>query len=68
MRIGIIIGRYGDIDGVSLETEKWIDVLNKMGHEIFIISGRYTEHTQNGIKEDVLPVLSFFSPDVWERR
>ena len=42
MRIGIIIGRIGDIDGVSLETAKWIKVLKKMGYDIYIISGRYT--------------------------
>jgi hypothetical protein len=24
MRVGIINGRIGDVDGVALETEKWI--------------------------------------------
>ncbi len=38
MNIGIIIGRIGDVDGVALETEKWAEVLTKMGHEIFILS------------------------------
>ena len=32
MRIGIVIGRIGGVDGVALETEKWIAVLKKMGH------------------------------------
>ena len=41
MNIGIIIGRIGDVDGVSLETQKWIDVLKGMGHETFIISGQF---------------------------
>ncbi len=41
MKIGIIIGRIGDVDGVALETEKWIEVLKKMGHEIFILSGQF---------------------------
>ncbi len=31
MRIGIIIGRIGGVDGVALETEKWIDILLKFG-------------------------------------
>ena len=34
MRIGIIIARIGGIDGVALETEKWIEVLRKMGNEV----------------------------------
>jgi hypothetical protein len=41
MKIGLIIGRIGDVDGVGLETEKWIEVLKKMGHEIFILSGHF---------------------------
>jgi glycosyltransferase involved in cell wall biosynthesis len=41
MRIGIIIARIGGEDGVALETEKWIDVLHEMGHEVFLLSGRY---------------------------
>jgi hypothetical protein len=34
VKIGIIIHRIGDVDGVALETEKWIHVLNKMEPEI----------------------------------
>lgn len=40
-RIGIISGKLGDVDGVSLEVNKWIKVLNEFGHEIFTIAGRY---------------------------
>ena len=32
MRIGVIIGRIGGVDGVALETEKWIEVMQRMGH------------------------------------
>ncbi len=39
MRIGIVIGRIGGIDGVALETEKWIEVLGRLGHEVFVLSG-----------------------------
>ena len=42
MNIGIIIGRIGGVDGVALETEKWIDVLKAMGHQVstlFVLSG-----------------------------
>ncbi|MCW8965393.1 MAG: glycosyltransferase family 4 protein [Candidatus Pacearchaeota archaeon] len=41
MRVGIIITRIGGEDGVALETEKWIEVLHDLGHEIFLISGMY---------------------------
>ncbi|MEN7982629.1 MAG: glycosyltransferase family 4 protein, partial [Nanoarchaeota archaeon] len=43
MNIGILIARIGKEDGVSLETEKWIEVLKSMGHEIYILSGKYEE-------------------------
>ena len=41
MNIGIIIGRIGGVDGVALETEKWIDVLKSMGHTIYTLSGQF---------------------------
>ena len=43
MNVGIIIGRIGDVDGVALETEKWIHVLKRMGHDVFLLSGRFKE-------------------------
>jgi glycosyltransferase involved in cell wall biosynthesis len=69
MRIGIVIGRIGDIDGVSLETEKWIHVLRRMGHDLFVIAGRYTNHYVEQERETLLPMLSFFSPECeWEQK
>ena len=69
MRIGIIIGRIGGVDGVALETEKWIDILKKLGHEVFIMSGEF-ESWQMDYKHDYLfPALSFFSAEAeWEQR
>ena len=68
MRIGIIIGRIGDVDGVSLETEKWIQILGGMGHEIYLLSGRYRKSILGEEFETVLPGLSFFSPECeWEQ-
>ncbi|MCH8317044.1 MAG: glycosyltransferase family 4 protein [Bacteroidetes bacterium] len=61
MKIGIIIGRIGGVDGVALETEKWIEVLQKMGHEIFLLAGQYEEREIDKEHERSLPVLSFFS-------
>lgn len=63
MRIGIIIGRIGGIDGVSLETEKWISVLSKMGHDIYIISGQFEQRKINIEHETLVPEMSFFSPE-----
>lgn len=69
MNIGVIIGRIGDVDGVALETEKWIEVLKKMGHRIFIMSGRYTRHIIEPENETLVQMLSFFSPECeWEQK
>jgi len=69
MRIGIIIGRIGDIDGVALETEKWIDVLQRMGHDIFILSGQFRRNIVRPKKQKTMACLSFFSPECeWEQK
>lgn len=41
MRIGIIIARLGGEDGVALEVDKWIDVLHRKGHQIYLIAGEF---------------------------
>ena len=63
MRIGIIIARIGGLDGVSLETEKWIEVLRKMGHEIFVVSGLFEKRKIDPAYEKLIPELSLFSPE-----
>lgn len=63
MNIGVIIGRIGGVDGVALETEKWIEVLEKMGHVVFIISGQFENKKINPTKETLVPEMSFFSPE-----
>lgn len=69
MRIGIIIGRIGGVDGVALETEKWIEVLQQMGHKIFILSGQYEERPMNSNYETLVPEMSFFSPEsFWSQK
>jgi glycosyltransferase involved in cell wall biosynthesis len=68
VNIGIIIGRIGDVDGVALETEKWIHVLERMGHKVFILSGRFKGHPVSQERETLFPILSFFSPECeWEQ-
>jgi len=69
MRIGIIIGRIGGVDGVALETEKWIEVLRSMGHDIYIISGQFQERPMDPDKETLVPEMSFFSPEsYWSQK
>lgn len=69
MNIGIIIGRYGDIDGVSLETSKWINILQKIGHKIFVLSGSFSKYMHNHIHTTLYPMLAFFSPECeWEQK
>ena len=69
MRIGIIIGRIGGVDGVALESEKWIEVLKRLGHEVFIISGEFEFWKMDRQYHTRFPLLSFFSPEVkWEQR
>jgi len=63
MRIGIIIGRIGGVDGVALETEKWIEVLKRMGHEIFIISGQFQNWDFDPEHDTLVVEMSFFSPE-----
>jgi glycosyltransferase involved in cell wall biosynthesis len=69
MKIGIIIGRIGGVDGVALETEKWIEVMQRMGHEIFILSGQYEERPMDIAFETLVPEMSFFSPEsYWSQK
>lgn len=69
MRIGIIIGRIGGVDGVALETEKWIEVLKRLGHEVFIMSGEFESWDMDYEHDYLFPALSFFSVEAeWEQR
>lgn len=69
MRIGIIIGRIGGVDGVALETEKWIEILKKLGHEVFIMSGEFESWDMDYEHDYLFPALSFFSVEAeWGQR
>lgn len=63
MRIGIIIARIGGVDGVALETEKWIEVLRRMGHEVFLVAGQFEKRKIDPTYEKRIPELSLFSPE-----
>lgn len=65
MNIGIIIGRIGGVDGVALETEKWIDVLHRMGHKTYIIAGEFQERKRDPEREELALEMSFFQPEAF---
>ncbi|RLD32853.1 MAG: hypothetical protein DRI73_06395, partial [Bacteroidetes bacterium] len=58
-----MIGRIGGVDGVALEAEKWIEVLERMGHEIFIISGQFQGWEIDPEHHTLVHEMSFFSPE-----
>jgi glycosyltransferase involved in cell wall biosynthesis len=39
IRIGFVSTRFGGNDGVSLETRKWVEVLERHGHSCFFMAG-----------------------------
>jgi mannosylglucosylglycerate synthase len=67
-RIGIVCGKLGDVDGVSLEVEKWIKMLSELGHEIITFSGRYAAELPlvPAEKQILIPEIRFGSPEQQE--
>ncbi|MCK4541317.1 MAG: glycosyltransferase family 4 protein [Spirochaetales bacterium] len=63
--IGIICGKLGDVDGVSLEVNKWIRILREMGHRIITIAGKYVTPLAAILEEDqlLLPEIRFDSEE-----
>jgi hypothetical protein len=60
-RIGIIATRLAGTDGVSLETAKWVKVLNSLGYECFYFAG------ESDWPEDrtyLLPEAHFEHPEI----
>ncbi|MCG8479317.1 MAG: glycosyl transferase family 1, partial [Spirochaetales bacterium] len=62
-RIGIVSGKLGGVDGVSLEVDKWIAVLQRLGHEVFSIAGTYTQPLESipAERQFTLPEIRFDS-------
>jgi glycosyltransferase involved in cell wall biosynthesis len=56
MRIGFISTRLSGTDGVSLEVEKWSQVLSRMGHEIYYCAGELGGYASGG---KLIPKLHF---------
>jgi len=64
-KICFISGKLGDVDGVSLEVDKWIEVLRESGHEIYTIAGQYSSPLKNVQLENclTLPQIRFDSDE-----
>lgn len=61
MNIGIVLGRIGGEDGVALETEKWITVLEqRLGHRVRILAGALEGDVRH---VTVAPDLAFDHPN-----
>lgn len=56
MRIGFISTRLNGTDGVSLEVEKWVTVLQSMGHECYFCAGELGGYAAGGM---LIPKLHF---------
>ena len=56
MHIGFISTRLNGTDGVSLEVEKWVKVLKRMGHETFYCAGELGGYAAGGT---LIPQLHF---------
>lgn len=60
-RIGVISTRLAGTDGVSLETIKWVQILEGLGHECFYFAGEldYPEE-----RSHLAPEAHFFHPEI----
>ena len=63
-RIAFIAGKLGDVDGVSLEVEKWVEILCEEGHELYAVAGKFANNLRQIPEENRLLIsdISFDSP------
>jgi glycosyltransferase involved in cell wall biosynthesis len=50
-KIGIIAARLGGLDGVSLEVDKWVKVLKKMGWKVYFCAGEILGGSPRGYNQ-----------------
>ena len=63
LNIGFISFRFAGTDGVSLETSKWAEVLEGMGHTCFYFSGLSDRPDDRSM---VVPEAHFLHPEIRE--
>ena len=61
-KIGFIINRIGGIDGVSLETLKWITVLKRLKYNVSILTGKLESQIED-VAITIIPELDFHHSD-----
>ena len=59
--IGFVSTRFAGTDGVSLETEKWVSVLEAMGHQCFYLAGQCD---RPAARSRIVPELFYRHPDI----
>ena len=59
--IGFISTRFAGTDGVSLETQKWATVLERLGHKCFYFAG---ECDRNSDQSQVVPEAFYRHPEI----
>lgn len=64
LNIGFISFRFAGTDGVSLETSKWAEVLERMGHTCYYFSGLSDRPAGRSM---VVPEAHFLHPEIRER-
>jgi glycosyltransferase involved in cell wall biosynthesis len=60
-QIGIVATRLEGTDGVSLETKKWTDVLERLGYECFYLTG---ESDRADGHQHIIPEVQFTHPEI----
>jgi len=60
-RIGFVSTRFNGTDGVSLETQKWAQVLQRMGHSVYYFAGECDQPKETSF---VVPEAHFLHTDV----
>jgi len=60
-RIGFVSTRFAGTDGVSLETAKWAEVLERLGHNCFYLAGASDRPPDNS---RIVPEALFTHPDI----
>jgi glycosyltransferase involved in cell wall biosynthesis len=61
VHIGFVSTRFSGTDGVSLETEKWANVLTSLGHECFYFAGESDRPAERSL---VVPEAHFQHPQI----
>jgi mannosylglucosylglycerate synthase len=64
LNFGFISTRFAGTDGVSLETQKWAEVLNEAGHHCFYFAGECDRKPEISM---VIPEAHYRHPEIQER-